>query len=358
MFENEDGIDAFELFGKYGAQANAFTSFDKTAYLFSSTDHFYDSLEILLNFVTHPYFTPETVAKEQGIIGQEIAMTSDNPDNSLLFGLLGAMYKTHNVRIEIGGSEESIKKITAPLLYKCYEMFYNLRNMVLCISGDCDIDKILGICDRVLKEAPEFDVEIEALPESAEVYKKTFTKRMLVPTPMFAIGIKDIEISTDGHARMRKRAAMQIISDILFGSSGEFYYKHYEDGSLTDGLDVWGEHNRSFSLITISGRGPDPEALFADYRELIDRTKRNGLPRDDFERCKKLNYSAFIRAFNSTSSIAYNIVDFVLDDADMLGYADVVGSLEYEEVNSIFNKVFREEYTSYATVLPLESEEG
>lgn len=357
MFENEDGTDTFELFGRYGAQANAFTSFDKTSYLFSSTDNFYESLEVLLSFVTHPYFTPETVAKEQGIIGQEIAMIADNPDNALAFGMLGAMYRTHNVRIEIGGSVDSIAKITAPLLHECYEKFYNLRNMALCISGDCDVEKILGICDRVLKEAPEFNVESEALPESPEVFRKTFTKRMQVPTPMFSIGVKDTVISPDAGDRMRKRAAMQIITDTLFGSSGEFYNTHYEDGSLTDGFDLWSEHNRSFSLVSIGGRSPDPEKLFEDYRAFIERTKKDGIPREDFDRCKKLTYAGFVRTFNSTSGIAYSIMDFALDGADMLDYADVVGSLGYDEVNSLFREMFREEYTSYATVLPLESEE-
>lgn len=358
MFENEDGVDTFELFGKYGAQANAFTSFDKTSYLFSATDNFYESLEILLDFVTHPYFTPETVAKEQGIIGQEIAMIADNPDNALAFGMLGAMYKTHNVRIEIAGSVESIAKINATLLYECYEKFYNLNNMALCISGDQDIDKILEICDKVLKEAPEYNVESEALPEDSKVYKKTFTKHMQVPTPMFSIGVKDVDISPDPNVRMRKRAAMQIITDTLFGTSGEFYNTHYEDGSLTDGFDLWCEHNRSFSLISIGGRGPDPEKLYDDYRNFIEKTRREGIPREGFDRCKKLTYSGFVRTFDSTSGIAYSIIDFALDGADMLDYADVVGSLEYEEVNDLFKKLFNEESTSYATVLPIESEEN
>ena len=133
MFENEDGTDTFERFGKTGAYANAFTSFDKTAYLFSSTDNFYPSLEILLDFVTHPYFTPETVQKEQGIIAQEIRMYEDNPDTRLYYETLRAMYEKNDVRIEIAGTVETIAGITSDLLYKCYNTFYNLRNMVLCV---------------------------------------------------------------------------------------------------------------------------------------------------------------------------------------------------------------------------------
>lgn len=126
MFENEDGVDTFERFGKTGANANAFTSFDKTAYLFSSTDNFYPSLEILLDFVTHPYFTPETVQKEQGIIAQEIRMYEDNPDTRLYYELLRAMYEKNEVHTEIAGTVESISQITAELLYKCYNTFYKI----------------------------------------------------------------------------------------------------------------------------------------------------------------------------------------------------------------------------------------
>ena len=160
MFENENHVDTFELFGKTGASANAYTSFDKTAYLFSSTDNFYESLEVLLNFVTHPYFTPETVEKEQGIIAQEIQMYEDNPNTRVYYELMRALYEKHDVRIEIAGSVESISHITSDLLYKCYNTFYNLRNMVLCVCGDVDVDKTVAILDKCLKEAPVLEVEI------------------------------------------------------------------------------------------------------------------------------------------------------------------------------------------------------
>ena len=352
MFENEDGVDSFELFAKYGAKANAFTSFDKTSYLFSSTDNFYESLGVLLNLVTHPYFTPETVAKEQGIIGQEIAMIADNAENTLIFGLLGAMYKTHNVRIEIGGSQESIAKITAPLLYECYEKFYNLNNMSLCISGNQDFDKIVEVCDGILKKSEPYNVESECLEENAEVFEKEFVKYMDVPMPLFAIGVKDLNISPDANVRMRRRAAMQILSELLFGSSSKFYNVCYEDGYITDNFDLWSEHNRSFSMITLSAVGANPDKVFEEYKKYIAENYENGISRQDFERCKKMSYADFIRTFDSTSGIAYSIMDFVLDGADMLDYAETVSSLTYDGVNSLFRELFREEYTSYAKVLP------
>ena len=125
LFENED-CDVFSLYAKTGASANAYTSFDKTCYLFSCTDNVYESLEILLSFVQSPYFTEETVQKEQGIIGQEIRMYDDNAGWRVFFNMLQGMYQNHPVKIDIAGTVESIAKINADLLYQCYNTFYNL----------------------------------------------------------------------------------------------------------------------------------------------------------------------------------------------------------------------------------------
>src|SRR5690625_2866412 len=114
MFEDEDG-DVFHDFSKQGASANAFTSFTRTAYLFSSTTNVEKNLETLINFVQHPYFTDESVDKEKGIINQEIAMYNDDPDWRAYFGLINNMYENHPVKIDIAGTEQSIAQITKEL---------------------------------------------------------------------------------------------------------------------------------------------------------------------------------------------------------------------------------------------------
>lgn len=137
LFESEDG-DAFSLFAETGASANAYTSFDKTCYLFSCTDAFIPSLKALLTFVQAPYFTQQTVEKEQGIIGQEIRMYEDSPGWQVTFQLLEALYHDNPVKVDIAGTVESIAQIDADLLYRCYHTFYNLSNMVLSIAGKFD----------------------------------------------------------------------------------------------------------------------------------------------------------------------------------------------------------------------------
>ncbi|MEG1427693.1 MAG: pitrilysin family protein, partial [Oscillospiraceae bacterium] len=167
LFESEEG-DAFERYAATGANANAFTSFEMTSYLFSTTTNLYEALEILLDFVQAPYFTTETVQKEQGIIGQEIKMYDDDPQWRVMFNLLRAMYKNHTVKEDIAGTVESISKITPEYLYDCYRTFYNLNNMSLVIAGNLDVDRVLSLCDKWLKKSESVTVNrvFEEEPET------------------------------------------------------------------------------------------------------------------------------------------------------------------------------------------------
>ena len=158
LFESEDG-DAFARYAKTGANANAYTSFEKTCYLFSCTDRFDESFEILLDFVQNPYFTAQTVAKEQGIIGQEIKMYDDSPDWRVMFNMLGGMYHNHPVKIDIAGTVESIAEITAEKLYDIYNVFYNLNNMVLCVSGNVTVEQVLKTADKMLKPCEKHTIQ-------------------------------------------------------------------------------------------------------------------------------------------------------------------------------------------------------
>ncbi|MCR5264047.1 MAG: insulinase family protein [Clostridiales bacterium] len=355
MFENEDGVDTFQRYAKYGASANAYTSFQKTAYLFSCTDNFSENLEILLDFVTHPYYTEQTVAKEQGIIGQEIRMGEDNPGNALAFGLLKDMYAQHSVRKEIAGTVESISHITADLLYRCYNVFYNLNNMSLCVSGDVDPETVLSVCDRVLKQGPELEIETLRESEKPEVFKKRSEKKMKVSRPIFDIGVKNIDISSDPRERMKISAEIGILTNMLFGGSSDFYNQLYKEGLLSSSFGIWNEYNRDYSFITLDGETDDPEVIYDRFAEYVEQVKRDGISEAEFARFKRVAVSDFVKSFDSTSEIANNMQEFIFDGGDILDYADILGSVSAGESFELFRKLFREEYYAMSTVVPVDA---
>ena len=189
MFECEDG-DAFAKYAKTGASANAFTSFDRTAYLFSCTGNFRESMEILLDFVSRPYFTPETVQKEQGIIGQEIRMYDDDPGWRSLFNLLQALYHVNPVRLDIAGTTDSIAEITDQLLYRCYHTFYSLGNMVLTVAGNFRPEDVLEAADKILKKGEDIRIQWRKAQEPREVAQSYVEQPLSVSTPLFQLGFK------------------------------------------------------------------------------------------------------------------------------------------------------------------------
>ena len=190
LFESED-LDAFARYAKTGASANAYTSFERTCYLFSCAGNFKASLEILLDFVQSPYFTEQTVQKEQGIIGQEIRMYQDEPNWQVMFNCLRALYKVHPVRIDIAGTIDSISHITADLLYRCYRTFYNLHNMALAVAGNVTVNEVLEVADRLLKPADALSIERNFPDEPAKPVQPFIEQTLDVGAPLFMLGFKE-----------------------------------------------------------------------------------------------------------------------------------------------------------------------
>lgn len=353
LFENPNGEDTFERFAKFGANANAYTSTNMTAYLFSCTSHFKENLEILLDFVTTPYFTPETVAKEQGIIAQEIRMYDDHPFRSMYQSLLENLYEKHNVRINVAGTVESISHITSDILYECYRVFYNLSNMMLIVCGDVTIDEVDEVCDKVLKPQPPVSIIRDYPPEKAEVFKKYSEKEMRVAKPLFGIGVKCVDIPSDGYARMTKYAEAEILNDILFGKSGDFYNKLYEEGLLSSQFDFSFEINASYSFNSMFGESRDPEAIFNRFADTVESAKKTGVNAEDFERCKRALYASMVKCFDSTEDIANYFLNYKIDDGDLLDYVDVIKNVSIDDVNRLLQDMFKPEFYSMAVVKPI-----
>jgi len=356
LFDCKDGMDASSKLAAIGAYANAFTSYDKTGYIFSCTENEHEALEILLDFVTEPYFTESSVKKEQGIIAQEIRMYEDSPGSRLYCGMLRALYEKHPVREEIAGSVDSIMEIDADLLYKCHRSFYNLNNMGLFLCGNFDPEKVRDICDKVLKRSDKFNIKRPEIKEGPAAYRSEFSAKMEVSKPLFSIGVKDIDISDDPEERTKKSAALEILCEILFSKSSPFFSELYENGLISGDLEYWYEHNKSFSLISIGGEADDPEKVYMLFQKFIRNSQKEGINKEDFERCKRVAYSTAVKAFDNTEGIGNILLNSVFAGEDPFSYADAVAKTEVAYLEFLLRSMFKPEYYTLAKIMPLKED--
>lgn len=359
LFTCEDGSDAFERFSDYGADANAYTSFNKTCYLFSCTDRFEESLAELIEFVTHPYFTEQSVASERGIIGEEIRMYDDNPSDRCFYGMLEAMYQHHSIRRNICGSAQSIAKITPELLYHCYRTFYRLSNMALIICGNIADETVLRIANAHLPATPGTPFTVlcanENQNEPRTVFQAYKEQAMQVSKPLFNIGFKDTAIPKSGTERQRKDAAMSILNEMLFSRAGRLYNSLIEKNMISPSLSYGYSISETVAYNSIAGEADDPRAVLSEIQTYLRQIKSDGLSKDDFLRGKRVMYAEFVKSFDSTESIANTLFSFICEDSELLSYADILEQITFEEVCALFSDAFDEQTTALSVITPLAS---
>jgi predicted Zn-dependent peptidase len=329
LFESEDG-DAFSRFAKTGANANAYTSFDRTCYLFSSSSGFAESLDILLDFVSHPYFSEKTVGKEQGIIGQEIRMYDDDPGWQVLFGLLSCLYTRHPVRIDIAGTTESIAKITPELLYKCYGSYYNLNNMVLCVAGDVDPQLVADAAGRNLKKAPPMTVRSVFAPEPEHIACARSVKKLPVSTPMFAFGFRCAP--SEGFDAALDEVSSDILLEMLCGDSSGLYRSLYDEGLINQDFSSQYFSGRSFAAVVISGESRDPEKVADALRTGIRSMREHGMDTAEFERARRSVFGNFAAHFDSVDAIANDIAGCRFMGMGPFDFADAAAGVTPDDV--------------------------
>ena len=328
LFESEDG-DAFSKYAKTGAYANAFTSFDKTCYLFSCSNLFYENLEILLNFVQSPYFTEATVQKEQGIIGQEIRMYDDSPAWRVMFNMLLAMYKNHPVRIDIAGTTESIAQIDADLLYKCYNTFYNPSNMFLCIAGNVETEKILKMVESGIKENNPLEIERIKPCEPEEVQKAVVTQKLAVAQPMFCFGYK---LNADKYPSVKDRVCIEILLELIAGDCSPLYKRLMENSLINDDFSFEHFCGDGYNAVIFEGDSYDPSAVAEGIKQEIDRIKQEGISKKLFAAVRSGLYGNAIRGFNSVEGIAMQLVDCAMNDTNLFDELKYLKSVTVESV--------------------------
>lgn len=354
LFEEEDG-DVFEKFSNIGAQVNAFTSFNQTSYLFYTSNNFYTGLEYLIDFVQNPYLTDENVEKEKGIIGQEIMMYEDNPGWKVYFNLLKAMYHEHPIRIDIAGTIDSIKAISKELLYTTYETFYNPSNMVLFVIGDLDFDEIVRVVNKAKKEFDLTTGDIERIipDEPKEVKDRLVEEKMTTSMPMFYMGFKDADTGYKGRKMIKKDIVTNIILDMLFGESTEFYNKLYEEGLIDTSFGAFYTCKESYGHSLLVGQSNEPETL---HNRILDRIKLPAdevLKEDDFIRIKRKELGNFIMGMNSIEFIANNFTDLFFSGFMITDYLELLKEIKYDDIIRRFNSHFKEENLSLSIIRPL-----
>lgn len=358
LFEDENGEDAFATFSAFGADANAYTTYDRTAYLFGCTEHFEENLTELLHFVRHPYFTERSVQKERGIIAEEIQMYEDSPWERVYQNLLGAMYHQHPVRQNVCGSVQSIQTITPQILYRYYQTFYTLSNMVLVVCGDVTPDMVEELADRVLTTASESSPKAErVLPNEPSTVASGYAEaRMQTAKPIFNIGIKEDVLPLDPSARLRRDLTMGLLHEILFSQSGEFYSTLFEEGLLTPSFSSGYSSAPGMAFHCMSGESDAPEAVLERMRCFVARMCRDGIREEDFERCRRALYADEIRAYDSTEEIANRLLSFVFDGCDMLSIPSILLSLQKSEAEELLHNFWREDRLALSVILPLSAE--
>ena len=347
LFESEE-LDAFQRYAKTGASANAYTSFDRTCYLFACTGHFKENFEILLDFVRHPYFTEETVQKEQGIIGQEIDMYKDSPEWECLFNLLECLYHKHPVKIDIAGTKDSIAQITAEMLFSCYETFYNLSNMALAVAGNVSLDEVLEIADRLLEADESVTVERAFEPEDESIVKNYIEEKLPVGTPVFALGYK--ESFFDQSCTLEEEMAMSLLLDVIAGQISPLYKELLDEGIINGTFSTEFFNGQNYAASLFSGESANPEMVSQKINACIAELKSSGITEDQFETVRKKQYGKTVRAFTDIDTVANGLVISHFENEELFSEFEVIKNLKLDFVNDLLKKCFNEDKAALSVV--------
>ncbi len=347
LFESEE-LDAFTRYAETGASANAYTSFDKTCYLFQCTDRFEDSLRILLDFVTHPYFTKETVEKEQGIIGQEITMYYDVPGWMSTFNLLKCLYKNHPVRIDIAGTVDSISHITDKLLYDCYDTFYNLNNMALAVVGNVDVESVLSVCDEVLKKSADVKIERAFEQEPREIVKSYEEYHLSVGMPVFSFGYKE-ECKTPMRT-VKELIEMNVLLEILAGETSPLYTSLFEKGLINSSFSKEYFVGNGYEAVIFDGESNNAGEVAEAIKAEVENLRTNGFSDERFEAARRSLYGKEIMSYNDIDGVANSIIASCFGGFGAFDALDVYKNVKKSDIEKLLSEKLDEKYSALSVV--------
>lgn len=358
LFEKEN-YDAFELFGKLGADSNAYTSYTKTSYLFSTVSNVRECLETLLDFVQLPYFTDESVEKEKGIIAQEIMMYNDDYNWRLYNGIIENLYPNSPLSKDIAGTVESIQKISIHDLYACYETFYHPKNMNLLVVGAINPDEIIewieknqqnknfSLFQKIAHEKSLINEEYEIIP-----YRmlEVDTKR-----PKVAVGIRGNGNLPAGRMGLIYKVALNLGFYLLMGESSEAFNDLYDTGVIDDSFDYDISMGRGYHFCIISGETNNAEKLTSEIIKLIKvAPEKLSKSEKEFQLTKKEFIGRQIQSMNSLEGIANRYEGSLFDNAMSFDTVEILKNLTLIDILKAMEYFIEENNMSVYQVLPKE----
>jgi predicted Zn-dependent peptidase len=351
MFEQESGVNSLDTLSALGVEANAYTTNDHTAYLFETTENFYEALDELMDYVQHPYFTDENVEKEKGIIGQEIKMYEDHPGWQVYLNTMKCMYKENPVRKDIAGSIESISEIDKDILYKCYNTFYNLSNMAMVVCGDFEPEKLLEeIKSRIIEKNHQAEIKRIYPEKEDKILQKEKTVKMEVNTPLFMIGFKDNEGITENI--VKKHIAIEILLNMLLGQSSDLYKELYEQGYLIAVPDLDYEFSKQYAHVLISSQSKSPKDIVMKLMDKINKLKTEGINEAEFTRIKKKIYGDYVTEYNSVSEIARMFLADYFKGINSFDYLENYNLITADYAKQVLEEIFKDENMVVSIVEP------
>ncbi len=353
LFEGEEG-SAFDRYAKTGASANAYTSFDKTCYLFSCTDHAEESLRILLSFVTQPFFTDETVEKELGIIGQEIRMYDDDPNWRVMFNLLGGLYHSESVRSDIAGTAESISAITPEILYEFYNKYYNLHNMTLCVAGRIEPETVVSVADEMLSQTSEYEDTNVYQEEDDSVVSHFVRQKLSVNLPLFELGFKE-QVKKGQRVSLADVAATDVMLSMLASDFSPLYRRLLDSGLINEssfGSELF--EVRGYASTIFSGESREPERVAEEIRKEIESLRCNGFTEDRFMRSRKSLYGKNVAYLNSAESIGSSLSALSLAGYGLFEYIDAIAAVTPMDVERRLAETMRDSHCVLSIIDPVE----
>ena len=358
LFDMPGGRDVTAEFAALGAVPNAFTSHDLTVYYFSCTESFAPCLDLLLEYVSTPYFTEESVQKEQGIIGQEIGMDADTPESRVFQNLMKSMYRNHPVQVDVLGTLDSIAQITPQVLYDCHRAFYHPGNMLLTVVGDVDPEEVerIALARLGMPEIPA--VEQSRVWNEEMTCEQPFVEaNMEVAMPMFQIGFK-CEPLGKGEAAIREEMVADLAAEALFGESSALYTRLYEEGIIDTAFGGGFETIDGMAMLTVSGDSEEPEVIRDALLEQARTLVRDGLGGQEFLRMKRSAMGRRIRDLDSFSSTCFRLCAYHFCDYDYFRFPEIYETITAGDILAFLDRVVTEERCALSVIYPLEQEEA